>query len=31
MQDRAIADEFLKALRIVVNEIEFGEASQSDL
>ena len=31
MQDRAIADEFLKALRNVVNEIEFGEASQSDL
>jgi hypothetical protein len=31
MQNRTIADEFLKALRIVADEIEFGEASQSDL
>ena len=31
MQDRTIADDFLKALRIVTDEIEFGEASQSDL
>jgi hypothetical protein len=31
MQDRAIADEFLKALCTVADEIEFSEASQSDL
>jgi hypothetical protein len=31
MQDRAIADEFLKTLRTVPDEIKFDEASQFDL